>query len=192
MNWRISLLGRSLIPTVRLHMLDKLARATAEGFETSPPVWARRNFAARLTEYAEFTAHRAGLLVAAGDGAAVEAARDRLRSGATELGASLRATLGVRSSEDAFDALRLLYGQIGIELAGGALAARESTAAFEVTVDRCFFADYYSDSVCRVIEGLDQGLVAGLFDGGSLEFSERLTEGRPRCRACLRLAQERS
>jgi hypothetical protein len=177
MSWRLNLLGRTFIPCVKLQMLDELARVTAEGFETAVPKWSGRTFVARVAEYAEFTAQQAGLLVTAGDESAIEAAKERLRSAATQLGTSLRAVLGVHSSEEALESLKLLYGQIGIEIDGG--------LSGEVTVGRCFFADYYSDSVCRIVEALDQGLVAGLFDGASLEFSERLTEGRPQCRASL-------
>jgi hypothetical protein len=177
MSWRLALLGRTFIPCVKLQMLDELAHVTAEGFETDVPDWAGRTFAARVAEYAEFTVQQADLLITLGDESAIEAAKGRLRSGATQLGTSLRAVLGVQSPEEAFDALKLLYGQIGIEIDGG--------PSGEVTVCRCFFADYYSDSVCRIVEAVDQGLVAGLFDGGSLEFSERLTEGRPQCRAFL-------
>ena len=177
MSWRLTLLGRTFIPCVKLQMLDELARVTAEGFETDIPDWVGKTFAARVAEYAEFTAHRADLLITSGDESAIEAAKERLRAGSTQLGTSLRTVLGVQSPKEAFDALKLLYGQIGIEMDGG--------PSGEVTVGRCFFADYYSDSVCRIVEALDQGLVAGLSDGASLEFSERLTEGRPQCRAFL-------
>ncbi len=181
MSWRLTLLGRTFIPCVKLQMLDELAHVTAEGFETDVPKWAGRTFAARVAEYAEFTAHQANLLIAAGDDSAIEATKERLRSGAAQLGTSLRAVLGVQSPEEALDALKLLYGQIGIEIDGG--------LSGEITIGRCFFADYYSDSVCRIVEALDQGLVAGLFTGASLEFFERLTEGRPQCRAFVFLSQ---
>lgn len=181
MGWRLTLLGRTFVPCVKLQMLDELAQVTARGFETDVPEWQGRTFSSRVVEYAEFTAQQAGLLLSGGDDAEIEAAKDRLRSVATQLGVSLRAVLGVRNPEEAFEALALLYTQIGIEMDGG--------PSGEVTVGRCFFADYYDDRVCRVVEALDQGLVAGLFDGASLEFSERLTEGRPCCRALVLLSE---
>jgi hypothetical protein len=178
MSWRLSLLGRTFVPCVKLQMLDELARVTAEGFDTHLPQWAGRNFAERMVEYAEFTAREADLLDGTRDEARIEAAQERLRVGATRLGTSLRSVLGVRNAEEAFEALRLLYGQIGIDIGAGPCG--------EVTVSKCFFSDYYDERVCRLVEALDQGLVTGLFGGASLEFSERLTEGRPRCRALLR------
>ena len=185
MNLRLALLGRSLSHSVKLRMLEELARIAAEGFGAAAPKWAGSSFAARLAEYARFTAHEAECLVAAGDDPATEAAKDRLRAGATQLGVSVRATLGIRGEEEAFTALKLLYRQIGIDVGGRSSGA----PAREITVGSCYFADYYSESVCRVIEALDQGLVAGLFDGGSLEFFERLTGGRPCCRALLRCVE---
>lgn len=178
MNPRLILAGRMLLPRVKRRVLDELARVTAEGFGTAMPEWTGGSFDIRLGDYARFTAREAGLLIAAGDDSATEAAKERLRSGATRLGASLRRALGVRRPAEAFTALRLIYHQIGIEIAGGPSGG--------VTVSRCFFAGCYDPRVCRVVEALDQGLIAGLFDGWMLEFSERLTEGKPCCRAVVR------
>jgi hypothetical protein len=174
-------------------MLNRLARVTAEGFGRPAPAWIGRSFDVRLSEYARFTAREAGLLIAAGEDTTTEATRERLRAGATRLGASLRRALGIRRTEDAFEALKSIYRQIGIEVecAPSAPAAAGAVAGGPpamMTVGRCFFADYYSEPVCRVIEALDQGLVAGLFGGASLEFAERLTGGSLCCRALLRPA----
>ena len=158
-------------------MLDELARVTAEGFGTAAPEWTGGTFDIRLGDYARFTAREASLLIAAGNHWATEAARERLRVGATRLGASLRATLGVRHADEALAALKLVYHQIGIDLDCGPSGG--------ITVSRCFFADYYDAQVCKVVEALDQGLVAGLFTGSSLTFSYRMTEGKPCCRASV-------
>jgi hypothetical protein len=178
MSWRLNLLGKTFVPCVKLQMLDELARVTAEGFDADLPEWAGGSFAERMVEYAEFTADKANLLVISGDQYQIEKAQELLRSGAARLGTSLRSVLGVRTAEEAFEALKLLYGQIGIDIDGGPYG--------EMTVSKCFFADYYDGRVCRIVEALDQGLMAGLSEGGSLQFSERLTEGRPLCRALLR------
>jgi len=186
MSRRLAILGRAVLggplrPVVKLRLLNELALVTAEGFGTERPEWAGESFAPRLTEYAEFTAREAERLLAAGDDVATAAVRDRLRAGSTKLGDSLRRTLGLRDVDEAFAALKLLYRQIEIELGGGPVG--------EVTVGRCFFSAYYSEPACRVIEALDQGLVTGLFNGASFEFSERLTAGAPRCRACIRAGE---
>ena len=184
MSLRLTILARSLRPAVKLRLLNELSRVTAEGFGTQVPAWVGESFAGRLTEYARFTARESERLLAAGDAAATAAVKDRLRTGSTKLGDSLRRTLGLRDVDEAFAALQLLYRQIEIELGGGPVG--------EVTVGRCFFSAYYSEPVCRVIEALDQGLVTGLLNGASLEFSERITAGAVRCRACIRVGEARA
>jgi len=186
MNLRLALLGRTLVPLAKRWMLDELMRVTAEGFTTPAPEWVARSYAGRLDEYARFTARQAGTLVVARTGSEIEAAKARLSSGARLLGIRLRSILGVRGPDDAFAALRLLYRQIGIDI-----SACPAGCEAEMCVGRCFFASYYNRRACRVVEALDQGLVAGLFDGARLEFSERLTDGSPCCRACIRPATAR-
>ena len=78
----------------------------------------------------------------------------------------------------------MFYRQIGIEVSGGPLG--------DIHVGRCFFARYYTEPVCAVVSALDQGLVAGLFAGASLEFQQRLTGGGACCRATLTPAGTRS
>jgi hypothetical protein len=221
MSLRLALLQRLVPKFAKLRMLDELTRITAGGFAAEVPHWTRRSFDDRVRAYAEFTAREAARLVADADRAAIEAAQDRLRRGATNLGARMRRGLGLRRPDEAFGALKLLYHQIGIEVSGGLVgspagdgspasrpfgeadgdlgAARDSAAAAvgapgpagnpaagEIMVSRCLFADYYTEPVCRVIAALDEGIAAGLFDGASLEFTQRLTEGKPCCRAVLR------
>jgi hypothetical protein len=99
----------------------------------------------------------------------------RLWRNASAMGASLRRRLGVRTRSDEVRAARLAYRMIGIDL--------RADERGRVVVDRCAFADRYTPAVCRVMSSLDAGLVAGLTRGGALAFSERITEGRPRCLA---------
>ena len=177
MSLRLSLLSRVFPTMLKLRMLDELGQVTARGFEARLPDWGGSSFDSRVTEYALFTAREAGALLAAGDAAAIAAARVRLRAGARQVGERLRRGLGVRDSREAFEAFQLLYRQIGIEVRGGPLG--------DVQVERCFFARYYTEPVCVVVSALDQGLVAGLFGGAALEFQERLTGGGACCRATI-------
>jgi hypothetical protein len=131
----------------------------------------------RLVEYATFTARHSRTLLETRDDGAIAAARERLYEGAAALGRRTRRLLGVQTPQEAFDALDLLYRQIGIEISGGPVGA--------VVVGRCFFARYYTEPVCGLVAALDQGVVDGLYGGASLSFSERLTAGRPCCRALL-------
>ena len=181
MSMRLALLQRALPNSAKVLLLNKLARATADGFGVMPPEWVGCSFGERLAEYARFTAGQAEVVLSSGDETLIASVKERLRSATAGLATLLRRVLGVRSTDQAFAALQSLYGRIGIEIAGAAYG--------EITIGRCFFADYYSESVCRVVEALDQGLITGLFAGASFRFSERLTGGRPCCRALLQPAQ---
>jgi hypothetical protein len=72
-------------------------------------------------------------------------------------------------------AARLLYRAIGIDF--------RSSAAGEIRIVACSFADIYAPATCRTIAALDEGLLIGLAGDGKLSFSGRLTEGDPACLA---------
>lgn len=181
MSLRLALLRRVFPERLKLRVLDELCRVTAEGFSTDVPEWPGKSFADRLAAYAAFTAQEGGGLVAAGDAEAIEAAKERLRQGTSRLGVRARRLLGLRRPDEILEAWKLLYGQIGIEVTG--------RSDGEIAITRCFFAGYYTEPICGVIEALDDGLAAGLFGGAKLEFSERLTGGAACCRAVLRLQE---
>jgi hypothetical protein len=162
---------------VRLRLLDELALVTANGFGSPPPRWSGASFEARLHEYARFTAGQAEALLAEGDPGAIETSMTHLRCGATELGARARRQLGLRSRRDALEALTVFYREIGVDMSCVAPAG--------IVVHRCLFADYFSEPVCRVVGALDEGIAAGLSDGGRLRFDERLSSGATSCRAHL-------
>ena len=55
----------------------------------------------------------------------------------------------------------------------------------EVVVTDCYFSRYYTPEQCAVMSSVDSGIIAGLCGGGTLTFTERITEGCSRCRACF-------
>ena len=177
MSLRLALLRRGMTASMRLGLLDELALVTAKGFGSPPPRWSGSSFEARLHEYARFTAGQAEALLAESDPDALEAAMTRLRFGATELGARARRQLGLKSTSDALEALIVLYREIGIEMT--------CAEPGKIVVHRCLFAGYFSEPACRVVGALDEGIAAGLSDGGQLRFHERLTSGAACCRAQL-------
>lgn len=126
-----------------------------------------------LERYASFTARCATQALA--DGGDTDAVSRRMWRTAYALGRSVRHRLGIRTRDEALRAARLVYRIIGIDLR----ADRQG----HVLVDRCAFAHWYSPDICRLMSSLDAGLIAGLSRGGRLTFSERITEGRPRCLA---------
>lgn len=154
-------------------VVRRLSKATASAFGRELRDVRRLDQRTLLARYASFTAECAERALA--DGADLEGISRRMWSTAHALGRSLRRLLGVRTRPEALRAARIAYDVIGI----GFRADDHGV----VTVDRCAFAGWYSPPVCRLMSSLDSGLIAGLTDGGRMAFSERITEGRPRCLA---------
>jgi hypothetical protein len=175
MTLRLALVKHVAPERLKMSLLDELALVTADGFGCARPPWTGERFQARLSEYARFTATTAEDLLAEHDAAAMDAVRQRLRRGAARLGGKLRRQLGVRSHDDAVDALAVLYHHLGIEMRAGRPG--------EIVVTRCRFSASFSEAVCCLVAGLDEGMAAGLSGGGSLEFVERISAGSPCCRA---------
>lgn len=153
--------------------LRRLFGATASAFGRDPESVDGLDRRALLERYASFTARYAEQALA--DDTHPDDVPRRMWANANTLGRSLRRRLGVRTREEALRAARVAYRIIGIDL--------RADQHGHVLVERCAFAEWYSPPMCRLMSSLDAGLIAGLTDGGRLTFSERITEGRPRCLA---------
>ena len=153
--------------------LTELFECTAEAFGVDAQATTGISFDERLQQYARFTAAQAEAAIWRGDDP--EALRDRLYRNAYQLGRKLRKRLRVSNTEEAMAATRILYRALRIDLF--------CPGKGEIEVGQCFFSQFYSSQVCRVVSALDTGVVAGLSDGGQLTFYQRITEGRDRCRA---------
>ena len=55
----------------------------------------------------------------------------------------------------------------------------------EIVVTDCYFSRFYTPEQCAVMSSVDSGIIAGLCGGGTLTFTERITEGCRQCRACF-------
>lgn len=60
----------------------------------------------------------------------------------------------------------------------------------EITVPECYFSRYYTPEQCAIMSFVDSGIIAGICGttdpaSGYLLFTERITEGCGRCRACF-------
>lgn len=112
------------------------------------------------------------------------AMQERLYRAAVRMGALLRRVLIIRTDARAQRVLFGLYRCIGIELNG--------ECPGNVTVCRCYFSEFYTPEMCRVMSAMDRGIFAGLFGGGELRFTSRITEGCPCCRASFTREETRS
>jgi hypothetical protein len=173
MSLRLRALEIHVPDVVARSALRRLFDATSSAFGREPEDVSGLDRRALLEQYASFTIGCAERSLA--DHTDLDTVSRRMWAQAYALGGLLRRRLGVRSRADALRAARIAYRMIDIDLR----ADEHGT----VTVDRCAFAAQYTPQVCRLMSALDAGLIAGLTDGGRLSFSERITEGRPRCLA---------
>jgi predicted ArsR family transcriptional regulator len=174
MSLRLTLAELYVPASLRRAGLNELAAAAATACESGRPHWRSRRLSDRLQEFAHFTSLRAATASAERRG---EAARDRLRQEAEEVGRRLRRRLGVGSHDEALRALRLLYQQIGIEL--------QTPRCDRIEITSCLFSRFYDPATCRFMSAMDEGIVAGLTGGWQLRFEARLTEGAHSCAASL-------
>jgi hypothetical protein len=173
MSLRLRALEFHVPDVVARSALRRLFDATVAAFGCEPEDLDGLDHRALLKRYASFTSTCAERALAGRTD--LDTVSRRIRAHAYALGTALRRWLGVRTRADALRAVRIAYRMIGIDL-------RADEHGY-VTVDRCAFAERYTPEVCRLMSALDAGLIAGLTDGGRLAFSERITEGRPRCLA---------
>lgn len=177
MNLRLALLRLHLPARLRAAGLRDLAAAVATSAGTHPPDFAACRPGEALGRFVEFMGEsarvRAGTIGMTGDCAGDADAR--LERAALDVGRRLRDRLGVATRAESLVALALLYRAIGIDW--------RTSPEGAVTVCRCAFASRFDPEACRFASALDRGVVAGLTGGGRLRFDERITEGRPACRA---------
>ena len=103
---------------------------------------------------------------------------------AFRMGREIRRNFRLRSPGEVMEMSRILYRFLGIDF--------EGKAGGDVTIKSCFFSHYYSPQVCRLISSLDEGLAAGLSDGGRLDFSQRITEDKDCCKARLVIPEKKT
>ncbi|NOQ53596.1 MAG: hypothetical protein GQ558_03200 [Thermoplasmata archaeon] len=133
-------------------------------------------------------AHRrrvTALVEAMGEEAAVEEGRRRMSPVGVALGVEARERLGVGDDiEDLVEAAKVLYTVLGIEV-DGEEGGEGGDGTLVLRVDRCALSEVYDPTTCRLMSAADEGLVRGLNPNVQMTFYERITEGRPCCRADL-------
>ncbi len=99
----------------------------------------------------------------------------RLYEGAFQLGRKIRRLTGLREPCDIRRLVFYLYQNLCITMSG--------RLPGEIMVPRCYFSAFYSPEQCGLMSQVDAGIIAGLYGGGQLHFTERLTEGCAQCKA---------
>lgn len=166
--------ARIYIPeTVKKKQLRRLTVITAEAFNCPVPQERKGRYSEDLRRYAELTAEQTQRYI--NEGRDLKELKERLYKSALKLGEQLRREFRVKSPREVLQTLELLYGLLGIEF--------QCDGGGQVVMNRCYFSRFYTSQVCGVISSLDEGMAAGLSEGGSLAFYQRITEGSSCCRA---------
>lgn len=160
---------------IKKKKLTDLFRLTADAFRSKLPELRGLSFADCLSEYALFTKKQAESCLMSG--IPVEEVKRRLYQNSYFWGQQLRKSLHIVTWDDAVTAMKVIYKLIGIDF--------QCDSEGEFIIKQCFFSKYYSGGVCDLISSLDEGLAAGL-SGGTLSFSQRITEGGSCCKGLLR------
>jgi hypothetical protein len=170
MNIYLSLARFGLPGFYKKKKMTELFELTSRAFQCDRPELKGFSYRELLIKYASCTAAWAEKCVDAPD-----AVKARLFKEAHDMGQDLRKQFRITSFAEALEMSRIIYRLLGIDYSG--------RSDGQVIIASCFFSQYYSAPVCRIIAGLDEGLSAGLTGGERLVFSQRMTEGLPVCRA---------
>ena len=160
-------------PFFKKGKLLELFHGTAAAFGCDAPSLARLSFDESLLRYALFTRDHA--LQAIKQKRDQQEIQRRLFESAFRLGQKFRYAFHLSTTEQAMAMGKILYRALGMDFCG--------TPSGEIEIKRCYFSQFYSPQVCQMISFLDEGLLAGLAGGGSLTFSQRITEGEGCCKA---------
>ena len=109
---------------------------------------------------------------------------ERLYREACKVGSALRTLTGFQDRTDLQRLVFYLYRNIRIRM--------EGTLPGPVRISACYFSTLYTPSMCALMSSADSGIIAGLFGGGSLTFTERITEGCDGCRACFEISERKN
>ncbi len=175
MNWRLQLIRFYCPGLVKKAKLAELFALTAEAFQQKCPDLSGLSVKDILHQYALFTKTAAQKALQRSEN--LISLNERLYQNAYLLGQKIRKELYIRTFADMLLSSKILYRILGIDFQGD--------ESGEILIKHCFFSQFYSSQICQLISALDQGVIAGLSDGGVFAFSQRITEGKDFCKAKL-------
>jgi hypothetical protein len=172
MNLRLTLLKLFVPLFVKKAKIQELFKLTAAAFGSTLPDLSGLGYRELLKEYACFAKAESDKVLT--DTRKTAEVRSRLYKGAGETGLRLKEELKVKTYYDVVVASRIFYRVLGIEFFGD--------ASGNIALGKCFFSRYFSPDHCALISALDEGVANGL-SGGTLIFTQRITEGKGCCKA---------
>ncbi len=168
---------------IRRMELGILMRLTAASFGCKPPSMRKMDSKKRLETYRRFTAEIIGRC----SKKALPFFRKNMYRRAFCIGRCLSLLPGLGTWGNKKRLIVVLYRNIGIEVRDGADGTDgRNNGLWHICIPHCSFSLAYSPQTCYVMSGLDAGIICGIFGGGSLQFTQRITEGCPYCGAVYR------
>jgi hypothetical protein len=182
MNIRLLALKIHIPLFIKKKKLEELSDIVADAFGKPKPTMKGLSYDERLKAFASFTAKEAQMLFR--EEQHLEEVRTKLYEKAHKLGQKIRKDFRIRSTQEIMEMSRILYQILGIDF--------EGDRGGDVTIKKCFFSHYYSNRVCDLISSLDEGVAAGLSEGGKLSFFQKITEGKDCCKAYFVVPEEKN
>jgi hypothetical protein len=158
---------------IKKKKIQELFALTADAFQSDLPSVKDLSYNDCLKAYAHFSKTKAEELIKGHYN--TEGVKKRLYLNALQMGEKLRNDFRIKTQTEVIRASEILYKILRINFTGN--------SSGEVIIKKCFFSQFYTPQICRIISELDKGLAAGLSAGGRLVFNERITEGQNCCRA---------
>lgn len=180
MNVRLRLLKFYFPAFIKKKKLAQLFAITASAFNCEAPSIKGLSFEQSLHRFALFTKEQTERHFKRIS--YIDNVKNELFQEAYQLGMDLRREFNINSSNEILWMMKTIYNLLGINFNSG--------SENEIIISRCFFSQYYSPGVCRVISSLDEGLASGLSNGGQLSFYQRITDGHNCCRANFVLKED--
>ena len=173
-------LARVYIPTgIKKQYLQQLFDLTASAFQDQAPQVQRLSFKQGLLQFARYSKAQAETAIQLKQD--LQLIKSSLYHHAFQLGRSIRKRFKIKTAREIIILSKVIYRVLGIDF--------DADLDGEVLIKKCFFSQFYSREICEVISAIDEGMAAGLSDGGELSFTQRMTAGKDCCRAYFKLKE---
>ena len=173
-------LSRVYIPAgIKKQYLQQLFDLTASAFQDQAPQIKGLSFKQCLLQFAQYSKAQTETSIRLRQD--LQLIKSRLYHNAFQLGRSIRKRFKIKTAREVISLIKVIYRVLGIDF--------EADLQGEALIKKCFFSQFYSREVCEVISAIDEGMAAGLSDGGKLTFTQRMTAGEDCCRAYFKLKE---
>jgi hypothetical protein len=173
MNLLLQLLKIHTPKIVKVRKLKKLFQITAESFSCKINLPKRPDYEQLLHQYAVFAYEKCDTAIRNSEN--IDNIKRNLYVKAFAEGVKLRKVLHIKTMKDIILAGELFYSVIKINFS--------SKINGEVCINSCYFANYFSTDVCKIMSSLDEGIIAGISGGYVINFYQKITENQNCCLA---------